>query len=193
MISSIDIIIVCLYLIALFVWAIRLGIRENSEDFLIFSRKAPFFLVLFSVVSSWVGSGTTVATAASGYDIGISLGFTAACGGLLGVLVAAWFAPRLKNFGDIYKAHTIGDFIVFRYSSQTQTFASGLILLVYILLTSAQFVGMTTLISIWVGVEFNIVIWFAAISTIIYTAIAGIKSDFYTDIIHFFIMFFVLF
>lgn len=191
--NTIDIIIVALYLIGLFTWAIQLGIRETTEDFLILSRKAPFFLVLFSVVSSWVGTGTTVATAASGYDVGISLGLTAACGGLVGVLVAAWFAPRLKWFGDKFKAHTIGDFFLVRYSNNSQTFASGLILLVYILLTSAQFVGMTTLLSVWTGIEFNVLVWFAAISTIIYTAFAGIKSDFYTDVIHFFVMFIVLF
>lgn len=188
-----DIVIVAIYLIALFTWAIYIGMRETADDFLILSRKAPLLLVMFSIISTWVGTGTTVATAASGYDTGISLGFTAAAGGILGVLIAAWFAPKLKWFGDKFKAHTLGDFFSERYSSHSRLISSGLILFVYILLTAAQFVGLATLLEVWTGLEFEIIIWFAAVSTIIYTAFAGIKSDFYTDVVHFFIMFIVLF
>jgi Na+/proline symporter len=61
------------------------------------------------------------------------------------------------------------------------------------MLTAAQFVGFTTLLQVWTGSEFIILVWFAALSTIIYTAFAGIKSDFFTDVIHFFVMFIVLF
>lgn len=188
-----DIFVVAVYLIALFTWAIYIGMRETAEDFLILSRKAPLLLVMFSIISTWVGTGTTVATAASGYDTGISLGFTAASGGILGVLIAAWFAPKLKWFGDKFKAHTLGDFFSERYSTNSRLIASSLVLLVYILLTAAQFVGLGTLLEVWTGLQFEIIVWFAAISTIVYTAFAGIKSDFYTDVVHFFVMFLVLF
>lgn len=191
--NYIDIIIVFIYLTALFAWAIYIGFRETADDFLVLSRRAPLLLVMFSVISTWVGIGTTVATAASGYDTGISLGFTAASGGVLGMLVAAWFAPRLKWFGDKFRAHTLGDFFSARYSKHSRLVASGLLLLVYILLTAAQFVGLATLLEVWTGVQFGVIVWFAAISTVIYTAFAGIKSDFYTDVIHFFAMFLVLF
>ncbi|MCB9809353.1 sodium:solute symporter family protein [Candidatus Peribacteria bacterium] len=111
----------------------------------------------------------------------------------MGILVAAWFAPKLKWFGDTYGAHTIGDFFSHRYSRASHLVSSGWILLVYLLLTAAQFVGLTALLTVWTGMDFQILIWFAAISTIIYTAFAGIKSDFYTDVIHCIIMFVVLF
>ena len=191
--NNIDLIIVILYLTALFAWGIYVGMRETSDDFLVFSRKAPFLLVIFSIISTWAGTGTTVATAASGYETGISLGLTAMVGGVIGVIVAAWFAPKLKWYGDKYEAHTIGDFILSRYSKASHLVASGWILLIYLLLTAAQFVGLTALLTSWTGIQFEIVIWFAAISTIIYTAFAGLKSDFYTDFIHFIVMFIVLF
>lgn len=191
--SSIDVAIVAVYLAALFLWAIVIGMRETADDFLVFSRKAPFWLVVFSVISTWVGVGTTVATAASGYETGISLGFTAALGGTLGALSAAMIAPRLKQFGDAYGAHTIGDFFGARFSKQCQLASSLLILLVYVLLTAAQFVGMAALIQVWSDQSFQIVIVFAAVSTVLYTAFAGIKSDFYTDVVHFVLMSVVLF
>jgi len=190
--NNIDIIIVAVYLIALFAWAIYIGIKETSDDFLIFSRKAPFLLVIFSVISTWVGTGTTVATAASGYETGISLGLTALAGGVIGVLVAAWFAPKLKWYGDKYQAHTIGDFFLSRYSNDSHIISSIWIFIIYLLLTAAQFVGLTALLSVWTGLEFEILIWIAAISTILYTAFAGIKSDFYTDFVHFIVMFIIL-
>lgn len=191
--NFLDTLIVAFYLIGLFAWAIHVGLKETSEDFLVLSRRAPFILVTFSIISSWVGVGTTVATAASGYDTGISLGFTAAAGGCVGVIVAALFAPRLKAFGDRFQAHTIGDFFEIRYSRNSRLIASALILIIYTMLTAAQFVGLTMLLHVWTGLQFNLLVWFAAISTIIYTAFAGIKSDFYTDIIHFCVMIVVIF
>jgi solute:Na+ symporter, SSS family len=191
--SGLDIAIVAAYLIGLFAWAVYIGIRETAEDFLVFSRKAPFLLVVFSVISTWVGVGTTLATAASGYRTGISLGLTAACGGIAGALSAAWVAPQLKQFGDKYGAHTIGDFFGARYSRHSRFASSVLILFVYIVLTAAQFVGMAALLQVWTEQSFRIVVGFAAVSTILYTAFAGIKSDFYTDVVHFVLMTVVLF
>jgi SSS family solute:Na+ symporter len=178
---------------ALFCWAIYIGLRENAQDFLVFSRRAPFVLVLFSIVATWVGVGTTVVTAASAYESGISLGLIACLGGVLGSIGAAIFAPRLKAFGDRFNAHTIGDFFLIRYSNGGRLMAGALITIVYSLLTAAQLVGLATLLKVWTGLPVEVVIIFAAFSTVAYTAFAGIKSDFYTDIIHFIVMAIVLF
>lgn len=191
--SNIDLIIVFIYLASLFIWGMYIGLKETADDFLIFSRKAPFLLVIFSIISTWVGVGTTVTTAASGYETGISLGLTAMAGGIIGVVVAAWFAPKLKWYGDKYEAHTIGDFFLSRYSKESHLVASGWILIIYLMLTAAQFLGLSALLTVWTGLSFEVVVLFAAISTVVYTAFAGLKSDFYTDFIHFIVMFIVLF
>jgi len=191
--ATIDIITVFIYLALLFAWGIYIGINETSEDFLVFSRRAPFVLVIFSIISTWVGTGTTVATAASGYEKGISLGFTAMAGGIMGVIVAAWFAPKLKWFGDKFDAHTIGDFFLARYSKKSHLISSSWVFIIYLVLTAAQFVGLSSLLSVWTGFDFKVLVLFSSISTIIYTAFAGIKSDFYTDFVHFIVMFIVLF
>jgi len=192
-VSGLDVTIVVVYLVALFAWAVYIGLKETAEDYLVFSRKAPLLLVVFSIISTWVGVGTTVATASSGYSTGISLGLTAALGGIVGALSAAWIAPRLKAFGDRYGAHTIGDFLAARYSATTRFVGSVLILVVYTLLTAGQFVGMAALLQVWTQQSFMLVVAFAAVSTVLYTAFAGIKSDFYTDVAHFVLMTIVLF
>lgn len=193
MVNSIDLIIVFVYILLLFGVGIFVGLRENVEDFLILSRKAKFPMVLFSIVSTWVGVGVIVGTSASGYDTGISLGITALSGGLVGVIAAAVFAPTVKRFGDRFNAHTIGDFFIIRYSRSSQIIAGGIIALIYMAFTAAQFVGLAALLSVWTGIGFETVVILAALTTIVYTAFAGIKSDFYTDAIHFWVMLIVLF
>lgn len=192
MTEQIDIAIVAVYIIAMLAWGIYVGIQQDTDDFLVFSRKAPFILVLFSLISTWVGSGTTVATAASGYSTGLSLGLTAGVGGIVGVISAAIFAPRLKKFGDQYQAHTLADFFSIRYSSRSRLLTAVFITAVYLLITAAQLVGLVAIIEVVTGAQFSAVIWLAGISTVLYTAVAGIEADFYTDVVHFIIMSIVL-
>lgn len=191
--APLDMLILVVYVGGLFVVGMCVGVRENAEDFLVFSRRAPFVLVMFSVVSTWVGAGTTVATASAGYQTGISVGLTACIGGLVGVVAAGVFAPTIKSFGDRYRAHTIGDFFGIRYSPAARYIAGGLIVFVYILLTAGQLVAIASLVKVWVDTRLEWLLAAAAITTVVYTAFAGMKSDFYTDIVHFFVMIGVFF
>lgn len=190
---SIDALVIAAYLSGLFVWAIYIGRRQTVDDFFVMSRRAPFYLTIFSVVATWVGVGTTVATASSAYERGISLGFTALAGGVVGIVFISLLAPVSKWFGDKYGAYTLGDFFLRRYSRTARLWASTLILVIYLALTAAQFLGLVAILEVWSGLEFQTLIWFAAISTIIYTAFGGMKSDYYTDWIHFLVMTIVLF
>ena len=54
--------------------------------------------------------------------------------------------------------------------------------------TAVQFTGLTSLLAVWAGLGFEIALGLVAVTTIIYTAIAGIKSDFYTDAVHFWVI-----
>lgn len=191
--NTVDLIIVFAYIILLFIVGIFVGLKENIEDFLVVARKAKLPLVLFSIVSTWVGVGTIVGTSASGYDTGISLGVTAVSGALVGAVAAALFAPTIKRFGDRFSAHTIGDFFAIRYSRNNQLIAGAVVVLVYFTFTAAQFVGLAALLNVWAGLGFEVAVALAALTTIVYTAFAGIKSDFYTDAIHFWVMVLVLF
>ncbi|HYG28851.1 MAG TPA: sodium:solute symporter family protein [Allosphingosinicella sp.] len=190
---SIDALVISVYLASLLVWAIYIGRRQTVDDFFVMSRRAPYYLTIFSVVATWVGVGTTVATASSAYEQGISLGFTALSGGVVGVVFVSRLAPISKWFGDKYGAYTLGDFFLARFSNTARFSSSCLILLIYLALTAAQFIGLAAVLEVWSGLEYQTLVWFAAISTIIYTAFGGIKSDYYTDGIHFCVMTVVLF
>ncbi|MBF0158645.1 MAG: sodium:solute symporter family protein [Magnetococcales bacterium] len=183
--TALDMGIIAVYLLALMGWAVYSGLHETADDYLVFSRRAPFWLVLFSIVATWVGTGTTLAVSASTYKQGISLGLTAACSVLVGAFVGAWFAPKLQQFGDRFNAHTIGDLFDKRYSRVNQGLVSVVIVFIYVTLTAAQFVGLMSLVRVWPMAGMEFFVWIAVASTILYTAFSGIKSDFYTDVIHF--------
>lgn len=191
--TNLDLWIVAVYVLAQFFFGLWLGLRESSEEFLVFSRRAGVLLILFSVVSSWVGVGVIVGTAAAGFDTGISFGLTGAMGAMVAVGSIALFAPTVKRFGDKYQAHTIGDFFGVRYSKRARLLSSLVVSVVYLLLTAVQFTGLAALLRIWGGLPFETAVIVAGISTIVYTAFAGIKSDFYTDVVHFCVMAVVLF
>lgn len=188
-----DLTIILIYIIGLLVVGVLVGLRETAEDFLVLSRRAGFFLVMSSVVSSWVGVGMFVGTTASSYQTGISLGFTGACGAVVAVVAAGLFSSRIKSFGDKYHAHTLGDFFRVRYSPASARAAGIVVVLVYFLLTGVQFTGLAALVRVWSGASVTTAMVVAAVTTVAYTAFAGIKSDFYTDAIHFVIMVCVLF
>ncbi|MEO6325208.1 MAG: sodium:solute symporter family protein [Thermoanaerobaculia bacterium] len=190
--TTIDLVIVLSYVVGLFVFGMVVGLRETAEDFLILSRRANVILVLFSVVSSWVGVGVIVGTAAAGYDSGISFALTGGLGALVAVGAASVIAPRIKAFGDLHRAHTLGDFFGIRYSRAARVASASVVILIYLLFTAVQFNGLARLLNVWTGVAFESAIAITAVTTIIYTAFAGIKSDFYTDVIHFCVMAVVL-
>ena len=190
--THLDLIIVFAYVLLLFCVGVCVGIRETSEDFLILSRKANVFLVAFSIISSWVGVGVVAGTAAAAYDSGISFALTSAVGAVVAVVAAGLFAPRIKAFGDRHGAHTIGDFFGIRYSRGARLVVSGLVVCVYSLFTAVQFNGLARMLNVWTALDFRFAIGFAAVAVIVYTAFAGIKSDFYTDAVHFVVMILVL-
>ena len=191
--SPIDLGIVLVYLIGQLIFGLLVGRRETSEDFLVAGRRVPTRLLVFSVVSTNVGVGTLVGIASAGYETGISYGLTILLGVLLGFLGMAFIAPRIKQFGDRTRAHTLGDFLAERYGLGVRTISAGVVLLAYFFFLAAQFVGLGALLEVWTGVGAESAVIFSAITMIAYTAVAGIKADFYTDTLHFLVMALVLF
>jgi solute:Na+ symporter, SSS family len=190
--SQLDTAIIVGYVLAQFCFGVWVGIGQTADDFLVLSRRAKGVMILFSVVSSWVGVGVIVGTAAAGFDTGISFALTGSLGALVAVSSVALFAPTIKAFGDRFGAHTIGDFYAVRYSSVARALAAAIIVLVYLLLTAVQFTGLSALLRVWTGLELDLLVALVALTTIAYTAFAGIKSDFYTDAVHFIVMAVVL-
>lgn len=193
MISAIDWIIILVYLGLMLLVGFLVGKKESIEDFLVNSRKTKTALLVFTIVSTSVGMGAFLGTASSAYQTGISYGLTVFLASIIGLIFVALFAPKIKRFGDKHNAHTLGDWFGIRYSKNNRILVSLVILIAYFFWTGLQFVGIAGLVHVVTGISFQIALIAAALITIIYTTVAGIKSDFYTDAIQFFVIVIMVF
>ncbi|MGV8162310.1 MAG: sodium:solute symporter family protein [Candidatus Nanoarchaeia archaeon] len=190
--QPIDTIIIFAYLIGLFVFAILIGKSNTIESFLVGNRKFKTPFLIFTMLSTMVGMTALISASAAAYSSGISFGVMSIIIILLGYIMLLIFAKRIKNFGDKFKAHTIGDYLAHRFSRRTQMIASITIMVSYFIFFSGLLLGLSLILKVFGGVDLFWSLIFAVAGVVIYTTISGIKSDFYTDVIHFFVMFITL-
>lgn len=187
-VSSLDLIIIFVYMTSMLGLGVFLFRREGSEGFFVNNRNTKTILLLFTALSTSVGAGTVIGMASAAYTTGISLGIMYAIISLIGWTVVALFSPRIKKWADKAKAFTLGDFFKSRYSNETKTVGSTVILTSGLILAAIQFIAFARLTEVIGGLNFELSLILAAAITITYTVLAGIKGDFYTDAIQFFVI-----
>lgn len=188
MIAGLDLLIIVAYLVVVLGVGFFLGKGEKTEGFFVNNRKTGLFLLIFTTLSTQVGAGTVIGLSSAAYTSGISLGLTYLILVLGGWLFMAWLAPRIKAWADQTQAYTLGDYFNSRYSKATRRVGTVVILCSYFLITAVQFVAFAKLAEVTVGVNFKLALIITAFITILYTIFAGIRGDFYTDAIQFFVM-----
>ncbi|MEX0930048.1 MAG: sodium:solute symporter family protein [Candidatus Paceibacterota bacterium] len=82
----------------------------------------------------------------------------------------------------------MGDYFAYRYSEKTRRLASSIIVLVSFIWVAIQFIAFASLIGVVTNINFPLALFITAFLTILYTSFSGIKGDFYTDAIQFFVM-----
>lgn len=188
-----DLAIIIIYIISILFVGFYVGRKERLEDFLVNRRKTKLLLLTTSLVSSTVGAGFVFGVASGAYQSGISLGITQTLAYVPGLVLAGYFAPKINKFGKRYNAHTIGDLFSVRYSDRVRAIVALVTLVVFFLYLALQFVAVASLIKIITGLDFELALFASALATIAYVSASGIKSDFYTDFVQFWLMIIFLF
>jgi len=186
--QTIDLVIIFAYLIGLFIFAIYIGRKSNLDNYLVAGRKFKTIFLVFTTLSTMVGLSTVIAAASATYSSGISFIAMATCLIMTGYVLVFLFAKKIKIFGDKFKAHTMGDFLAVRYSQRARVVGSIAIIISYFIFFAGLLLGLSQIFQIFSGTGLFWSLVFAMLGVIIYTTISGIKSDFYTDIIHFIVM-----
>jgi len=187
-IPALDITIIVIYLTAMLGLGFYLGRKESLEGFFVNNRRTKLFLLIFTALSTSMGAGSVIGVVSASYNSGISYAVTFGLISIVAWLFVAWLAPRIKEWGDNLGAYTFGDFFAARYSDATRRVASVVTLTSYFTITAVQFVAFATLAKVVGGISFEVALIISAIITILYTVLAGIKGDFYTDALQFFVM-----
>jgi solute:Na+ symporter, SSS family len=156
----------------------RLGKVKTKADYLVAGRSLPAFVLVFTLLSSWIGSGSLLGGAENAYKHGFAALWQAA-GGWAGLALIYFIAPRARHFAQ----YTIPDLLEARYNQTARVLGVIAILFTYTAITSYQFIGGGDILHLIfpaiTAIQGRCLI---AAFVILLTAIAGMSSVAYTDL-----------
>ncbi len=173
------IVLVAIVLTLLAVSITRLGRVKTKADYLVAGRSLPAFVLIFTLLSSWIGSGSLLAGAENAYRHGFAALWLAA-GGWFGLLFIYFIAPRARKFAQF----TIPDLLEARYSQTTRVLGVIAVLFAYTGITSYQLIGGGDILHLVfpAAVSATLGKYIMAVFVIAFTAIAGMSSVAYMDV-----------
>src|ERR1700692_1701189 len=118
------------------VTAIKTASVKNQADFLVAGRKLPWPVLVFTLLSSWIGAGSLLGGGENAYRNGFVAMWQPA-GGWAGLLVIALIAGRARRFAQF----TVPDPLETRYNSPRRVLGPIPIVISYTVITSYQFKG----------------------------------------------------
>src|SRR5262249_38335347 len=152
---------------------------RNRSDFLLAGRKLPWTVLVFTLLSSWIGAGSLFAGAEKAYKEGFTALWLAG-GGWCGLIVIAAIAGRARRFAQF----TVPDLLEARYKAAARVMATVAIVISYTVITSYQFIaGGDILHLIFPDLERATGMYIIAAFVILFTASAGMASIAYLDVV----------
>jgi len=157
----------------------RLGKVKTKADYLVAGRSLPAFVLVFTLLSSWIGSGSLLGGAENAYKHGFAALWQAA-GGWAGLGLIYFIAPRARKFAQF----TIPDLLESRYNQTARVLGVIAVLFTYTAITSYQFIGGGDIVHLIfpqiTAVQGQYIL---AGFVIVFTAIAGMGSVAYMDVV----------
>src|SRR6201987_3331227 len=156
----------------------RLGKVRTKADYLVAGRSLPAFVLVFTLLSSWIGSGSLLGGAENAYKHGFAALWQAA-GGWAGLALIYFIAPRARKFAQF----TIPDLLETRYNQTARVLGVIAILFAYTAITSYQLIGGGDILHlVFPSVTARHGQEIIATFVIVFTAIAGMSSVAYMDL-----------
>jgi SSS family solute:Na+ symporter/sodium/proline symporter len=157
----------------------RLGSVKTKADYLVAGRSLPAFVLVFTLLSSWIGSGSLLGGAENAYKHGFYALWQGG-GGWAGLALIYFIAPRARKFAQF----TIPDLLESRYNQTARVLGVIAVLFTYTAITSYQFIGggdiLHLIFPVVTAVQGQYIL---AGFVIVFTAIAGMGSVAYMDVV----------
>ncbi len=158
---------------------------KNEDDFVVAGRNVPVYLLVGTLVTTWIGSGSLFGTAGLTFQVGFSeLWFS--LGAWVGILAVYFIAARVRRIAQ----YTLTDILEKRYAPMARLLGTITIMVAYLIIAGYQFKGGGRFLSILteggISVEQGTLITFLII--IAFTALAGMVSIVSIDIFNGIIM-----
>jgi solute:Na+ symporter, SSS family len=158
----------------------RLNQTKTKADYLLAGRSLPTFVLVFTLLSSWIGSGSLLAGGENAYNHGFAA-LWGPGGGWAGLLVIYFVAPRARKFAQF----TIPDLLEARYNQTARVLGVISILFAYTAITSYQLTGGGDILHLIFPdlITAELGKYLIAAFVIVFTAIAGMASVAYMDVV----------
>jgi SSS family solute:Na+ symporter/sodium/proline symporter len=152
---------------------------KTKADYLVAGRSLSAVVLVFTLLTSWIGAGSLFAGAENAYRNGFAALWQPA-GGWLGLVLIYFIAPRARKFAQF----TLPDLLEARYNQAARVLGTIAILFAYVAITSYQFKGGGNVLHLIFpdAVTPELGTWIVAIFVVVTTALAGMSSVAYMDV-----------
>jgi SSS family solute:Na+ symporter len=152
---------------------------KSQEDFMVAGRKLRTSVMVFTLICTWIGSGTFIA----GAEFASKAGFSAlwlAAGAWVGIVVIYFLAGKIQTFGQ----YTIGDILEVRYGPVARLFGAIALMISFTVIVSYQFVAGGFILNVATdgAIPDSVGTIIAATFVILFTALGGMIAIAYTDL-----------
>lgn len=182
--SSLDIIILCLFFLTVLLvgFLSGRGSKDNAEEYLLSGRNLGLLLFVLTNVSTWYGG--ILGVGEFSYSYGILSWVTQGLPYYIFAIIFAFFFSKKIRSASLF---TVPDKLEEVYGRKTSLVSA---IIIFVLVSPASYILMTANL---LSLIFNINIFYSLLISIAlsiaYLFKGGFKSDVYTDVFEFFIMF----
>jgi SSS family solute:Na+ symporter/sodium/proline symporter len=150
---------------------------ETGDDFLVAGRTLPWHVLVFTLLATWIGSGSLFGGAGLGYRAGFPALWQSA-GAWTGIALVYFLAPRVRRIAK----YTMPDILELRYGATARVLGTLVVVIAYTTIAAYQFRGGGRLLNLVAGIDIGTGALITMAFCVVYTALAGMLSVAYLDI-----------
>jgi len=190
---------IIIYLLLIVYLALRHLRSSDLDQYLVNNRNTKTLPLVFTVLATFVGGGTSIGLMALGYESGfaaVSIGVAY----VIGFVIMSFYAGKIRSYGAKYNIYSFPHYLNHKYTSpEEKSFSrifsatvSGVNIFIFFFILAAQFVAMASLLKYSFEIGYTTAVIISALIIIIYTAIAGLSGVILTDMIQFIAIVFMI-
>ena len=168
------------YLVVLIgVGAYRSKYVKTQDDFMVAGRRLSARVLVGTLLATWIGSGSIIASAGLAFDKGFpALWFDA--GVWVAIIILYLIAGRARKLAQ----YTVPDILEIRYNKYARVLGTVVTMVAYTAIVSYQFRAGGMVLNLITGISVDQGIIITALFVIGYTVLAGMISVAYTDVVN---------
>ena len=150
---------------------------KTGDDFLVAGRTLPWHVLVFTLLATWIGSGSLFGGAGLGYRHGFA-GLWQSAGAWAGIALVYFLAHRVRRIAK----YTMPDILELRYGPTARVLGTVVVVIAYTTIAAYQFRGGGRLLNMVAGIDVGTGALITMAFCVSYTALAGMLSVAYLDL-----------